>query len=89
MKESQSKEQLRKMRNKSKDMFVDPEPLRSSSRKDIYESGMKWMKERNSRLIGEQSKKLNEEIDGLDFKPKINKNSQYYSTISKSFEKRQ
>ena len=66
---------LRKARKSSKDMYVDPEPLRSSSRKDIYESGMKWMKDRNSKLVGHQSRKLNEEIDGLDFKPKININS--------------
>ncbi len=78
-----------KKRNDSKEWNPDRNPFLEPTRKDIYESGMKWMKDKNSRIISEQSSRINQELDGFRFQPQINKDTAYYSNISKSFEKRQ
>ena len=58
-------------------------------RKNIYESGMSWLKNRDSKLAEQQTDRLENELANLQFQPAINKKNNYYSAISKSFEKRQ
>lgn len=58
-------------------------------KRDIYSDGLKWIKERRSKLLEQQSKRLDEEIKASDFSPAINRNNAYYSQVSKSFERRQ
>jgi hypothetical protein len=58
-------------------------------RKNIYDSGMTWLKNKNSKLAEKQTDRLESELAELQFEPSINKNNGYYATISKSFEKRQ
>lgn len=84
-----SAKKLSGKRKGSKEWDADRNPLLESSRKDIYESGMRWMKDKNAKIVSEQSTRLNQEIDGFHFQPQINKSSTYYNNISKSFEKRQ
>ena len=50
---------------------------------------MDWLRTKNDKIIYRQSEKLEGELTGLDFRPAINRDSAYYATLSKSFEKRQ
>src|SRR3990167_4404794 len=84
-----------------KEHIVPPVPIRKDptrglaskdntpKKRDIYTDGLKWMKERRSKLLEQQSKRLDEEIKASDFSPSINRNNAYYSQVSKSFERRQ
>lgn len=58
-------------------------------RKNVYESSMSWLKNKDNKLAEQQSERLEEELANLHFQPRINRNNGYYSSISKSFEKRQ
>lgn len=58
-------------------------------RKNIYESGMSWLKNKDSKLAEQQTERLEQELANLNFQPTINRNNAYYSSISKSFERRQ
>lgn len=73
-----------------------PDPKKSKSKKKsskerqpIYESGMQWIRDKNNKIVYQQAERLENEVDAYDFKPVINRDSVYYSNVSKSFEKRQ
>jgi hypothetical protein len=84
-----------------KEQLVPPVPIKKDltkglgrdkeapRKRDIYSDGLKWMKERRTKLLEQQSKRLDDEIKASDFSPSINRNNAYYSQVSKSFEKRQ
>jgi hypothetical protein len=84
-----------------KEQLVPPVPIKKDltkglgrdkdtpKKRDIYSDGLRWIKERRTKLLEQQSKQLDQEIKASDFSPSINRNNAYYSQVSKSFEKRQ
>ncbi len=66
-----------------------PKPRPAEGQKPLYEKGMAWLRSKNDKIIYRQSEKLEGELTGLDFRPAINRDSAYYASLSKSFDKRQ
>jgi hypothetical protein len=58
-------------------------------REKAYDTGMNWLRQRDDKLAETQTERLESEVAGISFTPTINRNNKYYSSISKSFEKRQ
>lgn len=84
-----TKHQKLELKMKSAKAKVKSKSPSIHERKNVYNSGMSWMKERDDKLAEQQSSKLESELSGMSFRPKLNRKNAYYSSISKSFENRQ